>query len=95
MTLDEIELGEALVRLAGLCSQLRDIAQLRQFRADAEDCYRRAVRSSARLCIEDRELAARHLERLRSAIDGLSTTKYFNESGFIPEDFGYSPKTCG
>jgi hypothetical protein len=84
---DDTELGTALTRIAALYFQAGNITQGMQTRVDAEECYARAERSSARLSMEDQKVAARSIDMLRSAIDLLSTTKCYKQSDLTAMDF--------
>jgi hypothetical protein len=90
LTIDDIELGTALTRLGALYFQAGDINQGIQTRADAEECLTRAQRSSARLCLEDQEIAARCIKMLRLAIDQLSATKCCKQSDLTAEDLEHA-----
>ena len=90
LIIDDVELGIALTRLAALYFQAGDVNQGIQARADAEECLTVAERSSARLCIEDQEMAARSIKNLRSAIDQLSTTKCCKHSELTAGDLEHA-----
>lgn len=90
LIIDDIELGTALTRIAALYFQAGDINQGIQTRVEAEECHTMAERSSARLCLEDQEMAARSIKILRSAIDHLSTTKCCKQSDLTAEDLEHA-----
>jgi hypothetical protein len=87
---DDVGLGISLTRLAALYFQAGDINQGIQTRADAEACYTSADGSSARLCLDEQEMAARSIKILRSAIDHLSTTKCCKQSDLTAEDLEHA-----